>query len=215
MTTSSLFQRGRFGVFLLLALTLTLSACGFKLRGSDGSYNLPFNKLWINLPVSSPLAIDLKRNIRAIGSTQIVEVETEADGILEVLTTPAAARSKSILSLNTNGRVSQYLLAYNVRFRVRDQQGNELLAPTTISLSRAQDFDDAQLLAKQREEDLLYQDMQRDLVQQILRRMSVIKPVVTSSPAVLKEAVPDASSGTAAPGGMLAPNATPVPAARP
>lgn len=195
MTTSSLFQRGRVGLLVLVAGSLLLAGCGFKLRGSDGSYILPFNKFYVNLPVSSPLAIDLKRNIRAIGGTEIVETAEQADGVLEVLTLPAAARSKSILSLNTNGRVSQYLLAYNVTFRVRDQQNNELLKPTTISLNRPQDFDDKQLLAKQREEELLYQDMQKDLVQQMIRRMSVIKPVINSSPAVLK--APEASSSSA------------------
>ena len=206
MTTSILFQRARQWC-LLLAATVILSACGFKLRGSDGSYNMPFNKIYIGLPVSAPLAIDLKRNIRAIGATQIADTPEEADGILEVLTPAANTRSKTILALNSNGRVSQYQLAYNITFRVKDQQGNELLKPTTIVLTRPQDFDDKQLLAKQREEELLYQDMQKDLVQQMLRRMAAIKPLITASPA----AVPGAPQSVGEP----AATGTPVPVTRP
>src|SRR6267143_911365 len=42
-------------------------------------------------------------------------------------------------------------------------------------------FSDAQVLAKEAEEALLYRDMQRDMVQQIMRRLVAAKPV---SPAV-------------------------------
>ncbi|MNY76250.1 LPS-assembly lipoprotein LptE [compost metagenome] len=62
-------------------------------------------------------------------------------------------------------------------FRVRDKLGNELLAPTTINLTRPITFDETQLLAKEQEEALLYKDMQTDLVQQLMRRMAAIKPV--------------------------------------
>ena len=161
---------------LLLALALLLSACGFHLRGSDGSYNLPFATLYIGLPVSSPLAIDLKRNIRASGGTAIVNDPKDADGVLEVLSNPEKTRNKTILSLNSNGRVREYLLTYNILFRVLDRQGRELLAPTSISLSRPITFNESQLLAKEMEEALLYRDMQADLVQQILRRLAAIKP---------------------------------------
>jgi LPS-assembly lipoprotein len=189
----------RYGVLLAVACMLTLSACGFKLRGSDGSYNLPFNKLYIGLPNSSPLAIDLKRNIRPIGTTEIVDKMTDADGVLEVLSNPDNTRSKSILALNTNGRVSQYLLTYSINFRVHDQQGNTLMPPTTITLTRSLDFDDQQLLAKQSEEDLLYRDMQKDLVQQMLRRMATIKPVINTSP-VNPAVVPAAATPVVTPG---------------
>lgn len=172
-------------VLALLAAALLLSACGFKLRGSDGSYNLPFDKLYIGLPASSPLAIDLKRHIRVTGTTQIVTDIRQADGILEVVGDPDKTRGKSILSLNSNGRVREYLLTYTITFRIRDNLGHELLAPSTISLNRPMSFDETQLLAKETEEAGLYRDMQADLVQQMMRRMAAVKPVVTmSTPAI-------------------------------
>ena len=87
------------------------------------------------------------------------------------------SRGKSILSLNSQGRVREYLLTYTLRFRVRDARGVEMLAPTEISLKRSISFDETQVLAKESEEVLLYRDMQTDLVQQILRRLAAIKPV--------------------------------------
>jgi LPS-assembly lipoprotein len=179
---SELFRRGRlWGA--LLALTLSLSACGFHLRGSDGQYALPFPSMYVGLPDSSPLAVDLKRNIRANGGTVIVSNIKDADGVLEVLSDPEKTRSKSILSLNNNGRVRQYMLAYNIVFRVLDRQGNELLGRTQIMLNRPIDFNETQLLAKEQEEALLYKDMQTDLVSQMMRRLAAIKPAKISVPA--------------------------------
>jgi LPS-assembly lipoprotein len=100
----------------------------------------------------------------------------DADGVIEVITDPEKTRTKSILSLNSNGRVREYLLSYNIVFRVTDRAGNELLAPTQITLGRPIEFKETQLLAKEQEEALLYKDMQTDLVQQMMRRMAAIKP---------------------------------------
>ena len=169
-------------VLFAVCLVLTLSACGFHLRGSNGSFMLPFATMHIGLPDTSPLAIDLKRYIRAIGSTEIVDTRDGADAALEVLSDPENTRTKTILSLNSNGRVRQYLLQYTIVFRVLDRQGNELLGPTTISLSRPIDFNETQLLAKEQEEALLYKDMQTDLVQQMMRRMAAVKTTRMSVP---------------------------------
>lgn len=164
------------GPLLALATAATLAGCGFHLRGSSGNYTLPFNALYVSLPESSPLAIDLKRNIRANGHTSVATAAREADGVIEVITDPEKTRTKSILSLNSNGRVREYLLTYNIVFRVTDKGGNELLAPTQITLGRPIEFKEDQLLAKEQEEALLYKDMQTDLVQQMMRRMAAIKP---------------------------------------
>lgn len=160
---------------LLAALAGSVTACGFHLRGSGGSYTLPFKSMYVGLPESSPLAIDLKRNIRVNGDTVIVSDPKAADGIIDVITDPEKTRTKTILSLNSAGRVGEYLLSYNIVFRVRDGSGAELLGPTQITLTRPITFNETQLLAKEQEEALLYRDMQTDLVQQMMRRMAAIK----------------------------------------
>ena len=180
MTTSSsgLLALVRVRVLFAVCLVLTLSACGFHLRGSNGSFMLPFATMNIGLPDTSPLAIDLKRYIRAIGSTEIVDTREAADATLEVLADPEKTRTKSILSLNSNGRVREYQLGYSIQFRVVDKAGNVLLGLTTIALNRPIAFNESQVLAKETEEAQLYRDMRNDLVQQIMRRLAAIKPVL-------------------------------------
>ena len=48
--------------------------------------------------------------------------------------------------------------------------------PTPLAATRDLAFNEAQLLARESEEAQLYLDMQADLVQQMLRRISVLKP---------------------------------------
>ena len=155
-----------------LVLAASLAACGFHLRGSNGQYNLPFHSVYLGFPDTSPLGTELKRNLRALGA-EIVPDATKAEALFDVL---AEARGKTILSLNSQGRVREYLLTYTLSFKVRDTKGGELLGATEISLKRPLQFNETQVLAKESEEVLLYRDMQTDLVQQILRRLAAIKP---------------------------------------
>ena len=149
-----------------------LSACGFHLRGSNGEADLPFKTILLGFPDTSPLGAELKRNVRANGTAVVTDPKL-ADAIFEVL---SESREKVILSLSSTGRVREYTLLYKLKFRVKNNQEQELLAPVEIVLKRDISFNDAQVLAKEAEEGLLYRDMQSDMVQQILRRMAALKP---------------------------------------
>lgn len=148
---------------------MLLSACGFALRGPVA---LPFKSIYIGMPESSALGGELRRHIRANGQTQIMSEAKDAQVILEVL---SETRDKQILSLNSQGRVREYNLIYNFRFRVRNNVGKEYLEPVDLQLKRNISFNESQVLAKEAEEVLLYRDMQSDLVQQIMRRLAVVK----------------------------------------
>lgn len=160
----------RAGAALLMAAALT--ACGFHLRGSNGAYNMPFSSIYLAFPETSSLGNELKRNLRAGDRVVIASKPEAAQARFEVV---SEARNQSILSLNNLGRVREYLLSYTVVFQVRDTAGNVLLAPTEITLKRNLAFSEQAVLAKEGEAELLYRDMQTDLVQQIMRRLAALK----------------------------------------
>ena len=155
-----------------LLIAGSMAACGFQLRGSNGSYTMPFHSLYLTFPDTSPLGTELKRNLRA-GDVAIADKPEQAEAQFVVL---AENRAKQILSLNSLGRVREYLLIYTLTFAVRDPKGVDLLPATEITLRRNMAFDETQVLAKESEEALLYRDMQADLVQQIMRRLAALKP---------------------------------------
>jgi LPS-assembly lipoprotein len=159
---------------LLLLTTLALSACGFQLRGSKGDQaRLPFQTIYLAFPETSSLGVELKRYIRADGGTTVVQDSKAAQATVELLN---ESREKIIRSLNAQGRIREFSLLYKVRFRVKDSAGSELLEPTEIVLKRDISFNEQQVIAKEKEEEILYKDMQSDLVQQMLRRLGALKP---------------------------------------
>ena len=159
---------------IALIAMLLLSACGFKLRGSGPQPELPFKTLFLGFAETSPLGVQLRRNLEAMGNVTIVADRKEADAALEVL---GDARDKQVLSLNSQGRVREYTLLYRLDFRVLDKEGRQLLAPNQIVIRRIQSYNESQVLAKEAEEATLFREMQSDLVQQLLRRIAAIKPV--------------------------------------
>ena len=160
----------RFLLALIFAAALT--GCGFHLRGA-GSSKLPYRTMYISLPETADVNIWLRRYIRSTGSTQVVDDAESAEAIFQQLTNN---RQKSILSVNTLGRVREYRLQLSYTFRVVNQKGQVLVAPNEVTLTRDVTYDDSNILAKNQEEDLLWRDMTNDLVNQIMRRLSIIKP---------------------------------------
>jgi LPS-assembly lipoprotein len=150
----------------IVALAL-LAGCGFQLRGTA---NLPFETVY--LPSTGGIGLELRRNIQAGTRTAVVDDPKQAQAILEFL---QDVRSKEILSLSGGGRVREFRLFYRVAFRVHDGKGGEYLPASTVQLARDFTFNDAEILAKETEEQLLYREMQADMVRQIMHRLSGAK----------------------------------------
>jgi LPS-assembly lipoprotein len=148
--------------FLLL---FALASCGFQLRGSA---DLPFQALYIP-NAKTGIALDLKRNIEAGTNAKVVDDPKQADAILDLF---GETREKVILSLTGTGRVREFRLRYYISYRVHDGKGGEYVPASQVQLSRDVTYNDAEILAKEAEEQLLFRDMQSDMVQQVLRRLS-------------------------------------------
>lgn len=194
-----------------LISTVMLSACGFKLRGTVLGQNLPFKSIYLDLPASSALGAELRRNIRGSGELKITDKAEDAEAILYVTN---ETREKIIQSLNSQGRVREYGLYYRVTITVRDSDKAELLSPTVITLKRDITYNEAIVLAKDAEEAMLYRDMQSDLVQQILRRIASIKPVVKADEEPAVSTTP-AGASTGARGPAVSSGNVPGNAAKP
>ena len=165
-------MRVPFRLVSVLILAAVVAGCGFQLRGTLTS-SLPYKTLYIALPETSDVRIWMQRYIKATDQTKIVDSTRDAEAVFEQL---QDTRVKTILSVNAQGRVREYRLQLDYKFRVVDAKGRELVGPNEINLSRDITYDDSTVLAKDLEEGLLWRDMNNDLVNQIIRRLSIIKP---------------------------------------
>lgn len=156
------------------AAALSLAGCGFQLRKAP---DFAFTTLFSGLPESSPLGVELRRSLE---STRKVKVITDgrqikdAQVILDVL---GDQREKQVLSRNATGQVREFQLRMRFRFKLRTLAGKELIPETEILQQRDISFNESAVLAKEAEENLLYRDMQSDIVQQIMRRLAAVTEI--------------------------------------
>ncbi len=150
---------------LVLLVALMLASCSFRLRGTA---DVPFEALYVP-NANAGIALTLKRYIQAGTRARVVDDPKQADAILVL---SAESRDKQILSLTGTGAVREFQLRYRVGFRVHDGKGADYVPQSAIQLTRDITFNDTQVLAKEAEEQLLFRDMETDMVQQIMRRLA-------------------------------------------
>lgn len=152
---------------IVLVTTSLLVACGFHLRGLA---DLNFNKIHINnqsLTISRDLNSSLKSN-----GVKVVKDKEEAEIQIDMVNEGV---EKRILSLGGGGAVREFELFYRVSFRMKSASEELWGAPQVVESRRDFSYLDSELLAKQAEEAQLYDDMRRDAVREILRRISAHK----------------------------------------
>jgi LPS-assembly lipoprotein len=149
-----------------------MTACGFQLRKAS---DLPFKSMYTNIAEASVFGQLLKRNLKALGNIEIItdvrEIE-RADVILDIL---EEAQEKVILSRSSTGTVREFTLRLRVRFKLRTRDGFDLIPSAELVQEREISFNETAALSKESEEQLLYRDMRSDLVQQMIRRLSVAR----------------------------------------
>jgi LPS-assembly lipoprotein len=157
----------------LIILLFLLSSCGFHLRGHGlKEAGFPFASLYLKSAAPTPFIADLQNSLE-LYKIRLTGSAAEAELTLDIV---SEASGKQILALSGAGQVLEYQLTYRVSLRAYDRQMNEWLPADEIALQRSLIYDDAQVLAKEQEEGLIYRDMRADAVQQVMRRLSRAKP---------------------------------------
>lgn len=153
----------------LTAIPAALAAgCGFKLRRLEG---IPFATLYVDAPAGAVVAQRIRNILSNDKSIRLTGTAGEAEAVLHL---DQEVRSKTILSLSGAGRVTEYRLGLKLTYSVSGSEGRVWAAAETIELIRDMTYDDAQVLAKAAEEQLLYRDMEDNAALRILRRMQGI-----------------------------------------
>ena len=149
-----------------------LGACGFELRRAP---DFAFRTLFCTLPDNLPLWARLRRNLEASGKVEVITDVREVERAQVLFEQLADLREKFIVGRTASGAVREFQLRLRYRFRLRSRTGRELIPDTEIVLYRDINYNETGALSKESEEQLLYRDMESDLVQQLLRRFAAVR----------------------------------------
>ncbi len=149
--------------------TTAFAGCGFELRRAP---TLNFRTLQLTgFKSNSPFEKELRENINASQTTLVVESAGQAQVILEAI---SDRREKNVVATSSSGQVRELSLRVRFNFRLRTPAGRELIPPTELVLGRDMSYSETVALAKEYEEALLYREMQKDIVSQIMRRLATV-----------------------------------------
>ena len=158
----------------LMLLALTLSACGFHLRGS---YDIPPELLQLNLRVnpasnlSAPLSNALQTAGVQLGSGRYSLIVTR-----EKL-------NKQTTNTDSRAKVAEYTLIYDLSYHITDADGEKVGDEQKLTLRRSYQYDTTTIVGKSEEEETLIRELYTDAAHQILRQISFFRPVGQTSAA--------------------------------
>ncbi|QHI98690.1 hypothetical protein GT347_12235 [Xylophilus rhododendri] len=151
-----------------------LAGCGFHLRQAP---TFAFKKIYLNGAPASTLAAELRRNLQAGTGLQVTRELSQRDSSDVILDILQDQRERIVLGYNTNGQVREFQLRVRVRFSLRTPDDREILPSTELLLQQDQSYDESLALAKEQEAQLIYRNLQSDVVQQILRRLAAVRTI--------------------------------------
>nr|WP_010131250.1 LPS assembly lipoprotein LptE [Microbulbifer agarilyticus] len=167
---------------ITIILAITLSACGWHLRGAPKNFP-PGSKLYITTQdPRSELADSITRLLQTSG-LPLADEPSEAD---YTLTIHEETETKRTVSVDAKGRASEYELITSAEYSVQDNNtGRDLLTQAKADVYRTLEWDDNEVVSKGEEERLQREEMRRELIGRIidrLRRIDIRTPI-TDNPA--------------------------------
>ena len=153
--------------FVLLAL----AGCGFQLRGSA---TLPdsLKIMYIQgISLQQGLGLELKRGLTR-NDVVVLDSYQKGSAVLTVLDNKYERR---VLSVGSDAKVSEYGLHGSLTFKVTAEGDQIMIESQKVEAQRDYRFDQNEVLAADQEEELLRKELNQQLVQSVLRRLSALQ----------------------------------------
>ncbi len=154
-------------VLLLLSLTL-LSGCGFKLRGN---FEMSEQLAEISIAGGERELVELLTELLVKSGSSVVEGGANA----VTLSITKSEYERDVLSSDDSGVATGFDYRYIVDFNVTDKEGEKLLRPSSISQFRTLEYEAGDELAVEDEEEFLKEEMEKEIVLQMMRRLARIQ----------------------------------------
>jgi LPS-assembly lipoprotein len=161
----------RLASWLLPSLAVLAAGCGFHLQGAAVLPGTVERVHVVTRDELSAFSIELFRGLERAGAQRVASV-AEADAVIRVRTDRSRRR---VLSVSARNTPQEFEIVYQVVYSI-EAGGSEVVPPQSLELTRSISFDESQLLAKDREEEILRDAMARELADLVLRRLASLPP---------------------------------------
>ncbi len=155
------------GLLLTMLLATSLSGCGYRLRGSVVLPDAIKYTYIDSIDRYGAFEIQLADTLRANGAT----VADERDDQVSLFSIASVEFKQRELSADVQKSTKELELRFVVNFSVSDNLGTKLLASQSVTILRVLTIDEAAVFASAAEVRIMEEEMRREAVQQILRRL--------------------------------------------
>jgi len=154
-----------------LMLLGLLSACGFQLRGQVAKLQGLSQPLAISgVSPDSTFGRELHDQLRQAGA-QLTADSSMANATLRISARNTAER---VVGLDSRNRATEYELMESMRFSLREKGHGQRIPEQTLRVTRTLFAPQNRVLSGQQEAQTLREDMRRELVNRLIRRLSVL-----------------------------------------
>ena len=165
------FTRGipAIGWLVLVALALTISACGFQPRGHAVTLSAVPSPVFIaGISDYSDLYRELELQLHLAG----VETVPSAADSGSVLRISGIESDAQVVTFNSRNKAVEYELEEAATFSLYAADGRELVETQLVKVLRIQYRPEVGVLGSDREGELLRKDMRREIADRILKRLA-------------------------------------------
>ena len=151
---------------LFLIVVITLSSCGFKLKGS---YEIPYQTIYLQAAGESRVGRIIKKKLQRRPNIEIVQTLSAAEAAISIL---EEASTRTVAVLSNAGSVDEYELIYTIRYKIELSKNSSSSAERQIVFRRKIAHSDLDIAAKSNGENSLIDDMASEAATSILDRLS-------------------------------------------
>lgn len=157
---------GSAAILALLVAVFTLGACGFKLR-SAVEIPADLNPVLVTSNGGSEVRAAILQRLE-ISEVREAKSAKDARIIVRIL---GESRSSRVAAVDRDGKVIARELHLRVTFDAVDSGGNQRVERQTLDLVRTYENPDVEVLGKQLEADLIFEDLVHDAADRVLGRL--------------------------------------------
>ncbi len=153
---------------VVFIMALLLSACGYHLRGA---FQLPENMKNIYVEGGSGPLLEQFRQVMKSSSSRLASSRQGAGVVVKIFN---ETFNRRVLSLSARGKSNEFELNYRLDYELANADDGLLMGRQTVDIRRDYFNDQQFVIAKDKEEAMIRDEMYRQVVNTIINRARVV-----------------------------------------